>query len=60
MSADAIARLVARLDAGEAKIRAAEAQGKDVTDWETLWLAILSEYERAVDSQRQAAGRGQR
>lgn len=57
MSADAIARLVARLDAGEAKIQAAERDGKDVTAWVDLWISLLGQYCRAVDEQRQAAGR---
>lgn len=59
MSADAIARLVARLDAGEAKIAAAEREGKDVTALEDFWLGLLGQYERLVDAMRQAA-RGQR
>ena len=43
------ASLCRRLEQGYAKIERGLAEGRDVTDWEDLWISLLREYERICD-----------
>lgn len=39
-----------RLEDGYRRIDEAQAQGKDVDNWETFWISLLREYETVCDS----------
>ena len=41
--------LCRRLEQGYAKIERGLAEGRDVGDWEELWIALLRVYERICD-----------
>jgi len=41
--------LCQRLEEGYLKIERGLAEGKDVTTWEDLWIALLREYEQICD-----------
>lgn len=41
--------LYQRLEDGYQKIGRALDEGRDITQWEDLWLTLLSEYERVCD-----------
>lgn len=47
-----------RLDTGWQVIAAGLAAGQDVTRWEEVWCALLTEYESVCDHLRAAARRG--
>jgi hypothetical protein len=38
-------QLYERLDTGFARIDAAQARGRDVSEWEILWVSLLAQYE---------------
>jgi hypothetical protein len=42
-------RVELRLEAGYRKIEDATASGQNVTQWETIWLRLLDDYERIYD-----------
>lgn len=44
-----------RLIDGWKRIDAAIADGRDVADWERLWVTLLAEYEQVCDALRDAA-----
>lgn len=57
--------LYSRLEAGYVKIERGLTEGKDITEWEDLWLQLLNEYEQVcneiqnfVPEQRELFGGG--
>jgi hypothetical protein len=49
------AKLEQRLEDGYVRINEAEAQGRDVSNWEEVWLNLLHEYEAVCDELLYAA-----
>ena len=41
--------LYRRLEGGYQKVERGLADGRDVTEWEDFWIALLREYERVCD-----------
>lgn len=51
-------RLIARLEAGDAKCAAAEAAGEDATGLNDFWCDLLEAYQRVEDRLRREATQG--